>query len=54
MEVIGAQIQMQKRSCQNILFSSVNISGVKKLWMEVMYSLIPKFAFGTKMNCYEI
>ena len=25
--VIGAQIQMQKRSCQNILFSSVNISG---------------------------
>ena len=27
MEVIGAQIQMQKRSCQNILFSSVNISG---------------------------
>ena len=25
--LIGAQIQMQKRSCQNILFSSVNISG---------------------------
>ena len=22
--------------------------------MEVMYFLIPKFAFGTKMNCYEI